>query len=237
MTLKYIVYSSNGTTLCISDELKCTKDFMLNYHGLLSMIEPVTEKESKFLYSLELGKYHIDVCFNHNRYHMLVLPNNVSAGVISYSSLFVYFLGEAYNNLIMDLNDEMVSLEYVNSKFEKICPDNLEEVKFIFNSLLTTSIEYVSFIGNANRVLLSIGESSLDVEKFIQTWCSVLQTFPDGEDNYAQVSGYDNIAVFYWNDIVKVVVYFSIPIQQYHLSDFEVVLSDLNQKLINIFKE
>ena len=116
--------------------------------------------------------------------------------------------------------------------------DPLNKVSKIINSLLIDCIDYIAFVAQRHRVVLSLGETKILPDEFIIEWCAALEAIEllKPENPFVIVPEHDKIVITSFFPCLKVILFFTNKATKDRVNLFLDRANRSKQDLIGLFK-
>lgn len=240
MTLvRILVFSKSGALLADVQNGHVPNDEEANFRGILSILEPISLSESSFLFSMKLGSLTIDISFDFGLYVFSITSSRTKSSLLPYNQIFSYSALCCFNNLISNLPNKLSIPETYIESFRSMIPsDPLNKVSKIISSLLIDSIDYIAFVAQRHRVVISLGETKIPPEQFILDWCAALETLEahQPENPFTIVPEHEKIVIVSYFPCLKAVIFFTNKATKDRIDFFLNEVDKSKQSLINLFK-
>ena len=239
MGVRVIVFSRQGAPIVDVTAGTMPKDDGANVAGVLSILEPMSQKDSEYLFTMTLGPFHIDVYFANDRYAFSIIPANSKPNLLGLNAFFAWAVSRCFSSLVSgrDEKEEQLPQQLLEAFQAMIPEDPLVAVGRAIDSLMIAGVRYISFVAEGHRVLLSLGETKMPPEDFIFAWCAAMEA---GEElpgkPWVGLEDYDNVAIAQFLPCVKVVVFFEDKAVTTRVDYFIGELEKVKLKLADVFE-
>lgn len=184
----------------------------VNFSGLLSILEPISEGGKPFLFTIRLGPFQVDVTYSSDIYLFSIELATSNSETSNLNAIFSQILHQKLLQFMnqMDAQSDIHSL--IEKQFLNQIPNNyFERISSIIPKLLSDGVSYISIVAQNHRVIYSIGQNPLPADEFILTWCAALQSCNDFQDDlpFLQVADHDNVVIVPFYECLKAIVFFN----------------------------
>ncbi|OHS95692.1 hypothetical protein TRFO_10324 [Tritrichomonas foetus] len=238
--VRIIIYSRSGALLADVQNGELPSDEDANFKGVLSILEPIASTEPTFLFSMRLGSFIIDVSFDCGIYVFSIISAKLKSNLQSYNPFFSYTALLVFNNLISDLPNRHIVPKEIIDKFRSLIPsDPLIQISKILEELLIDSINYIAFVAQGHRVVLSLGETKIAPDKFIFEWCAALEASGgiSSSNDCVVVPDHQSIAVSQFYPCLKTILFFADNATNDRMQLYLSEVAKAKVALQNLFKE
>lgn len=238
-TVRILVFSKSGVLLADVQNGQVPNDEDANFRGILSILEPISLSESSFLFSMKLGTLIVDVSFDFGLYLFSITSSKTKSSLLPYNQIFSYSALLCFNNLTSDVPNKSSIPEACIESFRAIIPsDPLNKISKIINPLLIDSIDYIAFIAQGHRVILSLGDTKIPPEQFIIDWCAALESIESlqPENKYIIVPEHEKIVIISFFPCLKTILFFKNKATKDRIEYFLNEVEKSIQNLMNLFK-
>ena len=239
MKPRILAYSKSKILLADvkSDSQEVTEE--TNFKGVLSILDPISSTESDYLFSMRLGSFTIDVAFSYDIYLFSVIPIKIKSSIAAFNPIFSYLTLTVFNKIILDVpNREAIPQGYIDTFYSMIPVDPLNKISKIMNSLLIDSVDYIAFIAQGHRVVLSLGDAKMPPDEFIVQWCEALEVVETltVDNAFLTVPSHNNIIVSHFFPSLTSVTFFNSPATKDRIENYFHQIDHVKSQLFDLFK-
>lgn len=235
MSFRIIIFTRRGSQICDFSRGTMPNDDEANFRGILSILEPISQTESEYLFTMKLGPFHVDVFFALERYVFSIVPASTKSTILNFNPIFAWAASQCFTSLMSEQSEE-VSQQMIDTFVSMLPMDPLNEVSKVMKGLLIAGVNYVSFIAQGHRVFLHLGETKMPPDEFIFAWCAALEATEQlDEVSWAPVPEHDSVAVTTFVPSMKIVVFFTDKATKIRTEYFISEITKIKQKLMDIF--
>lgn len=211
MGVRVLVCTRQGAALVDVTVGEMPRDDTTNLAGMIGILDPMSQREGEYLFTMTLGPCHVDVYFACDRFFFSVIPANSKPCMIAMNAFFAWALSRCFASLVegRDANEE-IPQQLIETFEAMIPPDPLGAVAKVMDGLMVAGVNYVSFIADGPRTIWTIGETKLAPEVFVDVWCAVMDAL-DADfqgKQWVPVEQFENVAVVQFLPGIKIMVLF-----------------------------
>lgn len=238
--MKILVFSKGGNQLVDTQVGSFLQDEDANFRGILSILEPISTSESFFVFSMKLGRYHIDISFAYDYYVMSVIHGNTKSQYQSLNAFYAWNAAICFSQIMSQQVSKDEITQNLIEKFEELLPVNpFPDIDRILKCFLIENlIDYVAFVVQGHRVLHSVGETKVPPDQFIYQWCAALEACESLPGNkYIQLSDYPSIIAFQFYPSIIAITFCRNSVSDGTIQQILDQIAYIKQELQSIFTE
>jgi hypothetical protein len=234
--VRIAIFARDGTQLTDVQSDLLPRDTETDFRGILSILDPMAAQERPFLFTMTLGPFHVDVCFESGRFVFSIIAATAPPSLVSVNPIFAWAAGRAFSQLIGDQPDAPAARQ-ASDAFSSLLPrDPLNSVHRIISRVRMAGVNYVAFVAQGHRVFLSLGETKMSPDRFIFAWCACLEAFAQLEEQpIVAVPEQDNLVVTHFVPFVRMAVFFVEKATQARIQGFVAELERVKADLAGLF--
>jgi hypothetical protein len=235
--IRVSIFARDGIQLVDIQVGAIPHDTEIDFRSILSILNPMSISGNPFLFTMTLGLFHIDICYDNDRFIFSIIPSTTKPDLISVNPIFAWAANLAFSQLLSDQSQtEPVSQQTSDTFFSMIPRNPLEAVHRAISRLQMAGVNYIAFIAQGHRVFLSLGETKMAPQQFIFAWCALLEAIGQlDEQTVVAVPEYENLIVCKFVPFMKMAVFFIEKATQARVQGFLDEMERVKVALVGLF--